>query len=76
MEEGQGKNSVKERRDTFARLWTHKIKTILCPSVAPFRGEKCNANPVSVCCSYAVNSRADGETEEMLDDIQGKSMLQ
>lgn len=53
----------------------HKIKTILCFSIAPFRGENCNAHPVSVNCSHAVNSCADGETEEVLDDVQGRSML-
>lgn len=53
----------------------HKIKEILCLSIAPFREENCNAHLVSVQGSPAINSCADGGAEEMLCDVQGKSIL-
>lgn len=59
----RGKIIMMEMRNSFARLWTHKVKIIIFLSIVPFRGENCNAHhPVSINCSHAINSCAGVET--------------
>lgn len=64
-----------EMRNGFAGLWTHKVKIVFL-SIVPFRGENCNAHPVSVNCSHAINSCAGVETKVILDNVQSKSVVE
>lgn len=71
----RGKIIMTEMRKGFARLWTHKTKIIIFLSIVPFRVENCNANPVDINCSHAINSCAGVETKEVLDNVQSKSVI-